>query len=192
MSNDDKKNEISRITSNIPSVPTSGTGLIDQALSRLSEGQLKEISGKALDEALNLEAMGKKVGFEYQLGQRQLFDHIDTVNHLKNSGEKTYHEVSSSLNIGNNRIHVRSEVGRTKRCFIATAVYDDEDHPIVERLRRYRDERLYSSAPGRLFISVYYRFGQHLAKAVETNPKLKSAVRSGLERFVRYLDKTGS
>jgi hypothetical protein len=189
--NDDQKNEILRKKGNSLTIPTSNTGLIDQALSRLGEEQLKQISAKALDEALNLEAMGKRVGFEYQLGQRQLNDHIDTVNNLKNSGDKSHHEVSTTLKVGDNRVYVKSEIGRSKTCFVATTVYGDENHPDVERLRRYRDERLHKSVPGRIFIVAYYRFGECLARFVNKHPRLKNAVRSKLESFVRHLDKNG-
>jgi hypothetical protein len=190
MADDNNKNSLQKTTNNQLNISTGSTSIIDQALSRLSDDQLKEISNKALDEALNLEAMGKKVGFEYQLGQRQLFDHIDTVERLNNTSHKAHHEVSTSLNVGDNRTYVKSEVG--KKCFVATAVYNDENHASVERLRRYRDEILCQSVGGRIFITLYYKFGRYLAGVVETRPRLKMAIKKVLDRFIHRLDNIGA
>ncbi len=56
-------------------------------------------------------------------------------------------------------------VGGTKSsegCFIATAVYQDYDHPQVLKLRKFRDDKLKKSLLGRAFIRLYYRAGQWL------------------------------
>ncbi len=49
-------------------------------------------------------------------------------------------------------------------CYIATAVYGSYDCPQVWTLRRYRDHSLARSAPGRLFIRVYYALSPTLVK----------------------------
>lgn len=70
-------------------------------------------------------------------------------------------------------------------CFIATAVYGDYDHPDVMRLRAFRDVVLQPTAPGRAFISLYYRYGPRLADSIKESPKIKDGVRWTLKQVVR-------
>jgi tetratricopeptide (TPR) repeat protein len=51
-------------------------------------------------------------------------------------------------------------------CFIATAVYGSYSAPEVIVLRRFRDEVLHQSAPGRLFESGYYFISPRIAKMI--------------------------
>ena len=50
----------------------------------------------------------------------------------------------------------------SKACYIATYVYSDYNAPEVKVLRRFRDERLAKTQPGRIFISVYYSLSQRV------------------------------
>jgi hypothetical protein len=63
------------------------------------------------------------------------------------------------------------------QCFVATAIYDDEKHIVVERLRSYRDEVLIRSAVGRQLIHQYWIFGPKLAKVIIHRPSLKRRMR---------------
>jgi hypothetical protein len=58
-------------------------------------------------------------------------------------------------------------------CFIATAVYEREDHFNLIVLRSFRDNFLGTYAYGRKFISFYYKHGPSLAKKVSGNRLLK-------------------
>ena len=51
-----------------------------------------------------------------------------------------------------------------KGCYIATAVYGSYDCPEVRVLRRYRDQKLSSTAFGRAFIRLYYATSPTLVK----------------------------
>jgi hypothetical protein len=51
-------------------------------------------------------------------------------------------------------------------CFIATAVYQDYDAPVVRELRKFRDLHLLNNYPGRLFVNFYYRYSPRLAKTI--------------------------
>lgn len=70
-----------------------------------------------------------------------------------------------------------------KACFVATAVYEDIDHPQVNALRRWRDGTLRRSVAGRLFIRLYYRVGPYLAQAVERFPRSRPVLRHILDHF---------
>jgi hypothetical protein len=75
-----------------------------------------------------------------------------------------------------------------KLCFVATAVFNDQDHPTVERLRRIRDEQLTKSKPGIEFIRLYYRHGPILAAVVNRLSWLKPVLRvilNGLLKLFR-------
>jgi len=51
-------------------------------------------------------------------------------------------------------------------CFIATAALGSPYHPALDVLRRFRDEVLLRSAPGRIFVKQYYRWSPPLAAIV--------------------------
>jgi hypothetical protein len=67
--------------------------------------------------------------------------------------------------------------GETTGCFVATACYEDENHPTVLRLRKFRDHHLNNSFLGRYFIDFYWKIGPFLAKIVNKSPRLKAFTR---------------
>ena len=50
----------------------------------------------------------------------------------------------------------KSTSERISGCFVATWAFEDENHVVVERLRKFRDEVLLKSVGGRFFVSAYY------------------------------------
>ena len=48
-------------------------------------------------------------------------------------------------------------------CFIATATYNDYNHPNVLIFRRFRDDVLISNSLGKMLVSLYYRVGPILS-----------------------------
>jgi hypothetical protein len=65
-------------------------------------------------------------------------------------------------------------------CFVATAAFQNQDHPMVQELRHVRDEILARSSPGRRFIAWYYRNGPAIADVVRPRPYLRAASRAVL------------
>lgn len=63
------------------------------------------------------------------------------------------------------------------QCFVATAAFDSEDHPIVDKLRVIRDSRLSKSRSGRRFIQFYYLNGPSLARLVNRFPSTKPVIK---------------
>jgi len=55
-------------------------------------------------------------------------------------------------------------------CFVATAAFGREDHPVVVTLREFRDRCLRNWSMGRSFIKVYNQIGPYLANAVMNRP----------------------
>lgn len=73
-------------------------------------------------------------------------------------------------------------------CYIATAVYGSYDAPPVLVLRRFRDERLQRSRPGRAFVRAYYRLSPPLASRLGSATTMNRAVRAILDRVVGHLE----
>jgi hypothetical protein len=69
-------------------------------------------------------------------------------------------------------------------CFIATAAYGSSLAPEVRALRRFRDERLMRSAPGRHLVGLYYRYSPPLAEIIRERPALRRASRALLTPVV--------
>jgi hypothetical protein len=74
-------------------------------------------------------------------------------------------------------------------CFIATACYNDYDHPIVYQLRNFRDYFLNEKKWGRKFISIYYKHSPRCAKMIESNNFMKYFFKIALIKPLYYLTK---
>ena len=68
--------------------------------------------------------------------------------------------------------HYRNAGGKERGgfCFVASAVYGDDDHPDVQALRRLRDRVLLGSPSGRRFVSWYYEHGPALSRSLSRSP----------------------
>lgn len=78
-------------------------------------------------------------------------------------------------------------------CFIATAVYGDDDVAEVRFLRTFRDEILLKTHSGRLFVSFYYSFSPFAAQFISKSECLKTLLKTfalnPLLRFARLMMK---
>ena len=77
------------------------------------------------------------------------------------------------------------------KCFVASACYQDVDHADVATLRRFRDEVLIRSRPGRCFIELYAVIGPILANAINARPWLRPICRTAVSSIVRYVQRCG-
>ena len=59
-------------------------------------------------------------------------------------------------------------------CFVATAVFNDPNHPVVASLQLFRDNWLLTWRWGRSFVHWYYRHGPALAVVVRQIPMLRT------------------
>lgn len=60
------------------------------------------------------------------------------------------------------RMHIDVSANHDRRCFIASAVYGEDD-PRTQLLRQYRDDRLLTHRKGRWLVASYYRLSPPIA-----------------------------
>lgn len=159
--------------------------LIDQAISRLDEDQIKALGVKAGEEALRLQARQTQQNIDYTTSKKVIEDHIDTFGMLEKGGRTTRQSVRTEVNTGAGKTTIESKSGAT--CFVATAAYGDWHHPEVVFLRWYRDNVLVKSAAGRAFTKFYWHVGPHMAKLVAPNPRVRSLTRGALSRLIHAI-----
>ena len=71
-------------------------------------------------------------------------------------------------------------------CFIATAAFGSLLEPQVVVLRRFRDQWLLSSRPGKHFVSLYYRFSPPLADWIGGSDNIRKLVRVALYPLIGF------
>jgi hypothetical protein len=77
-------------------------------------------------------------------------------------------------------------------CFIATAAWGSWMDPHVASLRGFRDEVLMASAPGRAFVSLYYRHSPRVAAVIGRHEALRAATRAALAPLVFAIERPGA
>jgi hypothetical protein len=159
--------------------------LIDTAISRLDDDQVKALGVKAAEAALELHKRQTQQNIDYVTGKKVVEDHIETWDALNKHGRTTRQSVTTDVETGAGRMRIESKSGAT--CFVATAAYGDLHHPEVRFLRWYRDNVLVHSAVGRGFTRVYLCVGPHLAKAITPFPLVRRMTRAMLSRLVSAL-----
>jgi hypothetical protein len=74
-------------------------------------------------------------------------------------------------------------------CFIATAAWGSWMDPHVATLREFRDEVLMASAPGRAFVSFYYRHSPDIAAVIGRHEALRAVTRAALAPIVFAIER---
>lgn len=163
------------------------SNLIDTAISRLDENQVKALGVKAAEAALDLQNRQAEQNIDYVTGKKVVEDHVETWEALSKQGRTTRQTVTTDVETGAGRMRIESKSGAT--CFVATAAYGDSYHPEVNFLRWYRDHVLVNSTAGRAFVRVYWYVGPLLAKLVAPFPLVRRMTRSLLSSLVTVLRK---
>jgi hypothetical protein len=74
-----------------------------------------------------------------------------------------------------------------RRCFIATAAFEDADALPVVTLAEFRDRVLIKNNVGRAFIAAYYLASPPIAKLLDRSPHLRSGARLVLRPLARLI-----
>lgn len=159
--------------------------LIEQSLVNLNPEQKQQLMAKAAEEALRLEVKSREQNIDYVTGKKVAEDHIETWELLGKNGKLTRQSVVSEIKTGAGKMRIESKSGAT--CFVASAAYDDPNHPDVMFLRWYRDTVLKEHMVGRWFIRWYWKVGPKLAIAVKKVPALRKTSRFTVRKIVGHL-----
>ncbi len=89
------------------------------------------------------------------------------------------------------RADMTVERRKSDGCYIATSVYGSYDCPEVWTLRRFRDQVLGKSMPGRMFIRFYYAVSPGMVKAFGHRAGFQKIWKNYLDRKVKRLKKKG-
>jgi hypothetical protein len=76
-----------------------------------------------------------------------------------------------------------------RRCFIATAAFQDADAPTVQILSLYRDNILEQSPLGRRFTKLYYHVSPPVAGILDQSQILRNLTRQALSSLAGHLNK---
>lgn len=163
------------------------TEILDSALANLTEEQAQQLSGKAAEEALRLQAKSREQMMDGETARRETLDHIDSWDQLHKEGRTMRHNMTTSMKTGSGDRKIESKTGAT--CFVATCAFEDHSHPTVEALRIFRDTKLVKSRAGLSFSQWYYKNGPAFAAALDGVSFLKPIVRTTLTLLVTILPK---
>ncbi len=156
--------------------------LIDSSISSLDNERLNQLKMKAAEKALDLEIKSRELNLDYVDGKKKTEDHIETWDMLNKTGRTTRHTVVTEIKSSNSNMKIESKSGAT--CFVATAAYNDPNHPDVVLLRRYRDERLSEYRLGQWFIKKYWIHGPRIARSVENKPAIRKMAKTLISKAV--------
>lgn len=162
--------------------------LMTEALKRMTPEKQAEVLGKAADEALRLQVKGAENKMDLDI----LTEKMEQANrfakdHAVNPTVQAKLEAEHRSKQGDTRITINTKPEMKKFCFLATACFENIEHPTVEKLRQFRDNVLAKHAAGRAFISWYYRHGPSLAAGVKRFPAVKPVMRWLLSRITHTL-----
>lgn len=161
------------------------TGLVD--LSHLTPESRDEVVKYALKKNIDLTAQVNDMQIRDYAAKKDIDnfkEELKVATTMSQGGNVAY--VSKTINgVSGGQTHIK--VTKTNVCFVATATYQDTNHPDVEYLRYFRDNYLKKVSAGRAFVKWYYKNGPALARLVERFPILRKPCRFALEHLVSYL-----
>jgi ribosomal protein L7/L12 len=173
-----------------PTTQTSGAGVVKEP----QTGNLDSttipgftLEARTVDLILSLLANKQKIAAIKVLreatgvGLKEAKDAIDALDAGRSPGNSSVDKKFTEISRDDPAVKV-------SKCYIATAVYGSYDAPQVRTLRRFRDEVLSRTMPGRAFIRTYYAVSPPIARRLENAGRVNRMVRRLLDRIVRRLE----
>lgn len=131
----------------------------------------------------------KPIGITKSAYNPQASNHVGNTNSKPSfpSTTNTQHIYSIKPHIENISSYSNSNSPTQKKsegCYIATMVYGDYDNPQVVVLRRFRDNRLLTNLPGKVFVKLYYWISPKLVKILNSHKHINKGIRKILDWFI--------
>lgn len=76
---------------------------------------------------------------------------------------------------------------QSKACYVATLVYEDINHPKVEYLRNFRDQKLSKTQIGKQIVSFYYSHSQKWVTKLRGKKIINFTIKKSLDLFIYIL-----
>lgn len=86
-------------------------------------------------------------------------------------------------------INLKKEEHPTKNCYIATLAYGDINHPKVEFLRYYRDNKLNKTIIGKFFVKTYYATSPYIVRYLKDKNKINKTIKNILDYIITKINK---
>lgn len=115
-------------------------------------------------------------------GERRIIlsQHIHASSSYEHSNKVKITDISGTASDGTIFNIAPPDTFTYNRCFVTTAAYGNDYHPMVVTFRSLRDEVLIDHKYGRMFINWYNRKGPELADLIIDKPILRAGARAVL------------
>lgn len=126
---------------------------------------------------LKIQISNSKFNNEYEV-------YMYVLNQLElNTTEKCKNEINQLKN------ELKNLYTKNKSCYVATMVYKDIDHPKVELLRRYRDNKLSKHILGMKIIKFYYAYSPKWVVFLKDKEILNRIIKKCLDFMILIIKK---
>jgi hypothetical protein len=131
--------------------------ILSRILADLSPAEMERLRTKAAEGQMALELDQLEKVHQFQASTSDIQQFIEQVKQFEFTHRHRFstYKASGEFQTATGRTTFESQ----KKCFVATAVFGDAEHPDVAFLRRLRDTRLQHFAIGRRFVAVYESIG---------------------------------
>ena len=159
---------------------------LSENIQNLSDSARDELVKFAMEERIKTNEQVKRDELKTVNANNNFDRHIAALNSVENRGAKNVSHIKTDFEIPNGHMRLDSH---TSHCYVATATYQNIDHPNCIILRDYRDRFLRKSFWGRVFIFIYYSVGKYLAFLPEHSNKVRLVSQKLIDKIVdRIID----
>jgi hypothetical protein len=135
---------------------------------------------RAIKEMISLDAFSGTISWTFtSINKLQLFDMTPEVRSRLTKNKNIITETETQVQAATKQA--------SGGCYIATMAYGDYDHHQVRILRGYRDEVLFKTLLGRIFIWFYYLLSPYAVKILKNNKSINSMIRKWLDRWIKRM-----